>query len=70
MNIGGNGKMVSTATRELWRQWLETKTCWRDARSEEFERKFLAELSAVVERSGSAFDRLEKLVSTIKEQCE
>jgi hypothetical protein len=70
MNISGDGKMLSGATRDLMRRWSETKTYWDDKRSEDFERKFLAELSVIVERAGTAFDRLDKLVAGIKEQCE
>ena len=70
MNISSDGKVLGAATRELWRKWLEAKTHWRDAKSDEFERQFLAELVAVVERTGPAFDRLDKVVTTIREACE
>ena len=70
MNIGGDGKVLSATTRELWRKWLEAKTHWRDTKSDEFEHQFLTELVAVVERTGPAFDRLDKLVTTIRDECE
>ena len=70
MNISGDGKVLAGATRELWRKWLEAKTHWRDTKSDEFERQFLSELVAVVERTGPAFDRLDKVVATIREDCE
>ena len=70
MNISGDGKVLAAATREFWRRWLEAKTHWRDTKSDEFERQFLAELVAVVERTGPAFDRLDKVVATIREECE
>jgi hypothetical protein len=70
VNISGDGKVLAAATRELWRRWLEAKTHWRDTKSDEFERQFLAELVAVVERTGPAFDRLDKVVATIREECE
>ena len=70
MNISGDGKVLGAATRDLLRRWLETKSHWHDAKSEEFERSFLSELTAAVERAGPSFDRLEKLAATIREQCE
>ena len=70
MNIGGDGKVLGGATRELWRKWLEARTHWCDTKSDEFEQKFLIELVSVVERTGPAFDRLDKVVATIREECE
>jgi hypothetical protein len=70
MNINSDGKLLSAATRELWRKWLETKNYWHDAKSEDFERTFLDELTAAVERTGPSFDRLDKLATSIREQCE
>ena len=70
MRISGDGKILAGATKDLWRKWLETKDSWRDSKSDEFERKFMVELVAVVDRSALGFDRLDKLVNTIREQCE
>jgi hypothetical protein len=70
VRISGDGKILAAATKDLWRKWLDTRESWKDAKSDEFERKFVVELSAVVDRSTLAFDRLDKLANTIREQCE
>ena len=57
-------------TRELWTQWQQTKTCWKDAKSEEFERKHLKELLGTVERTVAIMEQLDKLLENIKDDCE
>jgi hypothetical protein len=70
MNIGANGKMILQATKELSRRWAETAETWKDARALEFERQFLAELTASVDRAGPVFDDLEKLIARVRSDCE
>ena len=70
MNIGANGKMILQATKELSRRWAETAETWKDARALEFERQYLAELTASVDRAGPVFDDLEKLISRVRSDCE
>ena len=70
MNISGNGKMLVTSTKELSLRWAETREAWQDARSREFEQKFLAELMASVERAAPVFDDLDKVISKVRSDCE
>ena len=70
MNISGNGKMLVTATKDLSLRWAETREAWQDARSREFEQKFLAELMASVERAAPVFDDLDKVISKVRSDCE
>ena len=70
MNISANGKMLATVTKDLSRRWEETKHHWQDAKSREFEQRFLAELFAVVDRAVPVFDDLEKVVSKVRTDCE
>ena len=70
MNIDADGKVLEAATRQLRGQWLDARESWQDRRSAEFEERFLSELLGAVERSSTAFDRLEKLVATVRKQCE
>lgn len=70
MSIGSDGKLIATATKELWLRWSETKSCWQDAKSDEFERKYLLELQSSVDRAGTVFDSLDKLASKVRSDCE
>ena len=70
MNVSTNGKVVLAATRELARKWDQTKQFWRDAKSEEFERQYLAGLMSDVERAIPIMDELDRLMTTIRRECE
>ena len=70
MNISANGKVVLTATRELSRKWNQTKQFWRDAKSEEFEREYLAELFSDVDRAIPILEELDRLMSSVRGECE
>ena len=68
MNIGANGKTIAAATRELSLRWEETKTFWQDAKSQEFEHKYIVELLAGVDRAVAIFDELDKLISKVRHE--
>lgn len=70
MNISANGKMLVMATKELSVRWGETKEAWKDAKSFEFEQKYLTELMAGVDRAVPVFDDLDKLISRVRSDCE
>lgn len=70
MSISPNGKALARATKDLLLRWEETKQSWQDAKAGEFERKYLAELQAAVERATPIFDELDKLVNRVRSECE
>lgn len=70
MSISSNGKLVMAATRELWLRWEETKSFWQDAKSEEFERRYLLELQSSVDRALPIFADLDKLIGKVRSDCE
>ena len=70
MNISGNKGRLIGLTRALLLQWDETKNYWRDAKSDEFERQFLVELSAHVNRATMVLEQLEELLKKVRSDCE
>ncbi len=70
MNLSGNRGRLIGLTRELLLRWEETKNFWRDAKSEEFERKYIVELSAHVNRSVLGLEQLEELLKKVRSDCE
>jgi hypothetical protein len=70
MNIGTDGRVISTATKELSRKWQQTKDSWRDAKSQEFEQKYMIELIGSVDRAVAVLDELDKVVAKIRSECE
>ena len=61
---------LAALTKELHAAWSQTKASWNDAQSEEFERKYLQELFAGVDRSVPVIEQLDGLISKIKKDCE
>ena len=61
---------LEALAKELKLQWQQTKEHWVDAKSREFEQTFLQELFITVERSASAIESLDKLITRIKKDCE
>ena len=68
MKVSAN--KLSAITRELWAQWQQTKSCWKDARSQEFEKKYMEDLVSSVDRAVTAIDQLDKLVTKVRKDCE
>ena len=65
-----HGTRLSGVTRDLWMQWQQTRTYWRDAKADEFEHKYLSELLGSVEKTVTVIEELDKLVGRIKKDCE
>ena len=61
---------LSGITKELRAQWLDTKSYWKDAKSLEFERRYMEELLASVERTVTVIEQLDKLITKIRKDCE
>jgi hypothetical protein len=62
--------VILGATRELARKWEQTKQSWRDAKAEEFERQYLADLISEVERAVPIMEELDRLISAVRRECE
>jgi hypothetical protein len=65
-----SGARIGGLTKELRVQWLETKHYWKDAKSLEFEHKYMEELFASVDRTVTVIEELDKLLTKIKSDCE
>ena len=68
--MSGNGAKLMALTQQLSSQWEQTKTYWRDAKCDEFEREYLQELVASVDRAVSVIEQLDKLVKKVRSDCE
>ena len=67
--MSGNGSKLALLTRELSNQWQQTKESWSDTRSREFERHYIEELQASVDRAVTVIDQLDKLITKIRNDC-
>jgi hypothetical protein len=65
-----SGNRLSGLTKELRTQWQDTKSYWKDAKSLEFERRYMEELLATVDRTVTVIEQLDKLLIKIRTDCE
>ncbi len=61
---------LAAVTKDLWAKWQQTRESWSDAKSLEFERTYLQELMASVDKTVSVMDQLDKLLTKVKTDCE
>ena len=57
-------------TREITLRWEETKNFWRDAKSDEFEQRFMVELGASVGRTVLILEKLDEVLKKVRSDCE
>jgi hypothetical protein len=70
MSLNANKGRMQGLTKEILLRWADTKNHWRDARSAEFERRFIQELTPRVNQATAAIDKLEELFKRIRKECE
>jgi hypothetical protein len=68
--MNASGTRLAAVTNELKLQWQQTRDCWRDAKSQEFEHKYLEELWAGVDKTVAVIEQLDKLMMKIRKDCE
>jgi len=70
MSVGASKVRLTALTKDLLVQWEHTCDYWQDAKSQEFDRKYMVELVASVDRAINVIDQLDKLVSKVRSDCE
>jgi hypothetical protein len=70
MNLGGQKSRLTSLTRQILLDWAETKAHWSDARSREFDSRYMIELLASVDRAAQVVDKMEVLLSKVRSDCE
>jgi hypothetical protein len=70
MSLNADKARLAGLTKELVLRWAETKESWRDARGEEFERKYMQELVSSVGQAVAVIEQLEKLSAKVRSDCE
>lgn len=65
-----SGSRLAGITKELRAQWQDTKSYWKDAKSQEFEHRYMEELLASVDRAVTVIEQLDKLIIKIRSDCE
>jgi hypothetical protein len=70
MSLNASKARLVAITKELSNRWDETKNYWRDAKSQEFEQRYMTELFANVDRTVTVMEKLNELLTKVKNDCE
>ena len=70
MSSSGSKNRLVALTKELAVQWSETKNHWWDAKTREFERRYIAELFVNVDRTVTAIEQLDEVLTKVRKDCE
>jgi hypothetical protein len=70
MSLNGNKSRLTALTKNISLRWAETKDHWHDAKSAEFEQRFMQELFPRVNKAAAAVEKLEELLNKIRKDCE
>ncbi|MEK7782167.1 MAG: hypothetical protein AAB370_11770 [Verrucomicrobiota bacterium] len=57
-------------TNDLRAEWEQTKHYWNDAKSQEFEQRFMSELIPAVNQTISTIESLELVLTKLRNDCE
>lgn len=70
MSARASAVQLAQAMKELFLEWERTKSYWHDAKSREFEEKFLEELPVHIDRTVEAMEEIETVLRKVRTDCE
>jgi hypothetical protein len=70
MSMTASRARLAALTKELSSKWERTKDFWMDAKSQEFEQRFMDELVTSVNRAVTSIQELDKIVTKVRHDCE
>ena len=70
MSLNARKARLVAITKELSNRWDETKNYWRDAKCQEFEQRYMAELFANVDKTITVMEKLNEVVTKVRNDCE
>ena len=70
MNLSGNRSRLGAIAKELSLHWRETKNYWKDAKCQQFERKYMDELLVRMEKTVTVIEKLDEVLTKVRKDCE
>ena len=70
MSLNSTRSRLVTLTKQLSLRWNETREHWQDAKSEEFEKRYLEELFSRVNVTATSIETLDASLAKIHRDCE
>jgi hypothetical protein len=70
MTTQGSASQLESAWRDLAASWQQTCEDWRDAKSQEFEKRFLEKLPGLIMTARQAMEDIDILLRKMRHDCE
>ena len=70
MSLSGSKGRLVTISKDLSIRWEETKYYWDDARSREFDHRYMQELFVGVDKASTIIGKLDELLNRVRKDCE
>ena len=67
--VGSKGRLAG-ASKELALKWEDTRNYWRDDKSRDFDRKYMQELFAGMDKAVNVIEKLDELLKRVRSDCE
>ena len=70
MSLSGSKSRLAAISKEVSLQWRETRSSWNDGKSQEFERRYMDELLARVDKTVTVIEKLDQILAQVRSDCE
>ena len=70
MNLAANRSQLMHLGRDIALKWAETRQQWKDEKAREFERKYMSELDAQVDKAAAVIEKLDVILTKARRDCE
>ena len=70
MSVKASRSKLEKSTKNLLIEWEEAKNSWRDAKSLEFEKNYLAGMTDTVVSTARSIGKIDDLLGKIRRDCE
>jgi len=70
MSARANAAILLQALKDLKSHWEQTRAFWDDARSRDFEKKYLEQLPSIAAQAASAMEELDGILKKVTADCE
>ena len=69
MSLNASRGRLAALTKNLAGKWYDTKDKWRDAKAQEFEQKYINDLTDNVSSALAVIEKLDETLTKIRKDC-
>ncbi|MBN1766295.1 MAG: hypothetical protein JW860_13630 [Sedimentisphaerales bacterium] len=69
MSVNEAYAKLNRASKDLFVEWSQTKSLWRDKTCRQFEKQFIEPLERELLKSGQALEQIDAVLQRIQHEC-